>query len=77
MAALTNFSIVGDTLHFNIAHEDNGIGSLPFYNQITAHLTRNELRLVSIVPDNQPAGPRPAGGISLLGPLPYEATAGG
>ena len=77
MAALTNFSIDGDTLHFNIAHEDNGIGSLPFYNQITAHLTRNELRLVSIVPDNQPPDARRAGGVSLLGPLPYEATAGG
>lgn len=78
MAALTDFSIAGDTLRFNIAHEDNGIGSLPFYNQITAHLTRNELRLVSIVPDNQPAdAPRVAGGVSLLGPLPYEATAAG
>jgi len=76
MAALTDFSIDGDTLHFNIAHEDNGIGPLPFYNQITAHLARNELRLVSIVPDNQPATTRRVGGLSLLGPLPYEATAG-
>lgn len=77
MAALTDFSIDGDTLHFNIAHEDNGIGSLPFYNQITAHLTRNELRLVSIVPDNQPSSAPRVGAVSLLGPLPYEATAGG
>jgi hypothetical protein len=74
MAALTDFSIEGDTLRFNIAHEDNGIGALPFHNQITAHLTRNELRLVSIVPDNQPAGAPRVGGVSLLGPLPYEAT---
>lgn len=77
MAALTNFSIEGDTLRFNIAHEDNGIGSLPFYNQITAHLTRNELRLVKIAPDNQPPDSRSGGGISLIGPLPYRATAGG
>jgi hypothetical protein len=75
MAALTNFVIDGDTLRFNIAHEDNGIGSLPFYNQIVAHLTKNELRLVSILPDNQPADAPRIGGVSLLGPLPYEATA--
>ncbi|MGH8141280.1 MAG: hypothetical protein ACREU2_01985 [Steroidobacteraceae bacterium] len=77
MVALTDFVIHGDTVTFNISHEDNGIGSLPFHNQIVAHLTKNELRLVSIVPDNQPrpAGPaRPAGGISLLGPLPLEQT---
>lgn len=75
MAALTDFSIQGDTLRFNIAHEDNGIGSLPFHNQIVAHLTKNELRLVSIVPDNQPADTPRLGGVSLLGPLPIEATA--
>lgn len=77
MAALTHFSIEGDTLRFDIAHEDNGIGSLPFYNQITARLTRNELRLISIVPDNQPPNARRGGGVSLLGPLPYAATASG
>lgn len=69
MDALTHFSIAGDTLRFDIAHEDNGIGSLPFYNQVTAHLARNELRLVSIVPDNRPANARRGGGISLLGPM--------
>ena len=74
MAALTNFSVQSDTLRFDIAHEDNGIGSLPFYNQIVAHLTKNELRLVSIIPDNQPASAPRIGGVSLVGPLPVEAT---
>lgn len=74
MVALTDFVIHGDTLTFNISHEDNGIGALPFHNHIVAHLAKNELRLVSIVADNQPPPPpgRPARGISLLGPLPLE-----
>jgi hypothetical protein len=75
--ALTDFSIHGDTVTFNIAHEDHGIGSLPFHNQITARLTRNELRMVNIQADNAPPQPQTAGnGITLLGPLALTPAAG-
>lgn len=76
MVALVDFDVRGDTVTFNLAHEDNGLGSLPFYNHITAHRTRNELRLVSTVPDNQPPRPGPARGLSLLGPLALGPEAG-
>ena len=76
MAALDDFQIQGDTLTFNILHEDWGPGSLPFHNQVTAHIAGNEMRITT-QQDNMP--PRPAGanfGASLLGPVAIEATAG-
>lgn len=73
MNALTDFVIHGDTVTFNICHEDHGLGPLPFYNQITARLTRNELRIISAVPDNRPPPTQPAAGFSLLGPLALES----
>jgi hypothetical protein len=86
MAALGDFRIDGDTLRFNILHEDWGRpGFIPFHNQITAHVAENEMRIVN-VPDRgaqqtQPAGARGparavAGGNTLFGPIPVEATRG-
>lgn len=78
MAALDDFEIKGDTMTFNILHEDWGPGSLPFHNQATVHVTMNEMRL-STQQDNMPAPPQapgPNAGTSLLGPISIEATKG-
>lgn len=83
MATLGDFRIDGDTLRFNILHEDWGRpGFIPFHNQITAHVADNEMRIVN-VPDRgpQPAGAgagaaRAAGGNTLFGPIAIEATKG-
>lgn len=75
MAALDDFEIKGDVLTFNILHEDWGPGSLPFHNQVTAHVASNEMRITT-QQDNQP--PReggPGGGSSLMGPIAIESTA--
>ncbi|HEX4024276.1 MAG TPA: hypothetical protein VHX52_06160 [Steroidobacteraceae bacterium] len=76
MAALDDFRIDGDTLHFNILHEDWGPGSLPFHNQVTAHVSQNEMRITT-QPDNRappPPGRAVFGGTSLMGPVSLEAT---
>jgi len=78
MAALDDFEILGDTLKFNILHEDWGDGELPtFYKHVTAHIGWNELRLTTSA-DHQPRPrPTPPGvvpGSSLTGPIPIEAT---
>lgn len=75
MAALDGFELDGDTLHFNIEHEDWGFGKLPFHNQATAKVTRNEMRLLSVVQDNLPPQPGPGFVVSLIGPVSPEATA--
>jgi hypothetical protein len=80
MAALGDFRIDGDTLRFNILHEDWGRpGYIPFHNQITAHVSQNEMRIIN-VPDRgaqQNRSGRPvAGGNTLFGPIPVEATRG-
>jgi hypothetical protein len=78
MAALDDFRIEGDTLKFNILHEDWGDGELPtFYKHVTCHVGWNELRCTTAA-DHQPAPPRPGiiTGFSLTGPIPIEATAG-
>ena len=85
MAALGDFRIEGDTLRFNILHEDWGLpGFIPFHNQITAHVSDNEMRIVN-VPDRGPrarqapsaaGAKRAAGGNTLFGPIPIEATRG-
>jgi hypothetical protein len=80
MAALDDFSIEGDTLKFNILHEDWGDYSIPFYKHITAHIARNEMRFTTSqenLPKSMP--PRPPGvnfGSSLLGPIAADATTG-
>ena len=76
MAALDDFEIQGDTLKFNILHEDwgaSGGGDTPaFVRPIVAHVGWNELRYANL----RPAGPGPFPGASLLGPIPIEATTG-
>jgi hypothetical protein len=82
MAALDDFEIQGDTLKFNILHEDWGDGELPtFYKHVTAHVGWNEMRCVTSVdhPPPRPSRPLPPGfvpGFSLTGPIPIEATSG-
>jgi hypothetical protein len=82
MAALDDFTIEGDTLKFNILHEDWGDGELPtFYKHVTAHVGWNEMRCTTAADHQPPPPPRPqpAGfvpGFSLQGPVPIEATAG-
>ncbi|HEY6816886.1 MAG TPA: hypothetical protein VI168_15225 [Croceibacterium sp.] len=70
---LENFRIAGDTLEFDIAHQDWGDGpTLPFSRHITAKIAMNEMRMDARRPDQN--GP----GIvaSLVGPIAIEATAG-
>ena len=82
MAALDDFEIQGDTLKFNILHEDWGDGAIPtFYKHVTAHIGWNEMRCVTTVdhPAPHPARSMPPGfvpGFSLLGPIAIEATKG-
>jgi hypothetical protein len=82
MAALDDFEIQGDTLKFNILHEDWGDGELPtFYKHVTARVGWNEMRFTTAA-DHQPAPPprpMPPGfvpGTSLTGPIAIEATEG-
>jgi len=78
MAALDDFEIKGETMTFNILHEDWGPGTLPFHNQATVRVTMNEMRL-NTQQDNMPAPaqpPNPNAGSSLLGPISIEATKG-
>lgn len=76
MAALDDFQILGDTLKFNILHEDWGPGPLPFHNQITAHVASNEMRITFVQDNLPPRPPRPGAGASLMGPIAIAATAG-
>ena len=78
MAALDDFVIKGDTMTFNILHEDWRPGTLPFHNMASVRLGMNELRLTT-QQDNMPAPAQPPGpnaGSSLLGPISIEATKG-
>jgi hypothetical protein len=78
MSALDDFVIKGDTMTFNILHEDWGPGSLPFHNQATVRVASNEMRLTT-QQDNMPAPtnqPGPNAGTSLLGPISIESTRG-
>jgi hypothetical protein len=80
MAALDDFQIDGDTLRFNILHEDWADGELPtFYKHVTAHVGWNEMRCTTAADHQPPAPPPPPGrvpGFSLQGPIPIDATAG-
>ena len=80
MAALDDFKIDGDTLTFNILHEDWGDGDIPtFAKHVTARIGWNEMRCTTTA-DHQPPPPPPAPGrvpgFSLVGPIPIEATSG-
>jgi hypothetical protein len=80
MAALDDFEIEGDTLKFNILHEDWGDGELPtFYKHVTARVGWNEMRCTTTTDHQPPPRPMPPGfvpGFSLTGPIAIEATAG-
>ncbi|HSG33474.1 MAG TPA: hypothetical protein VLA37_02995 [Sphingomonadaceae bacterium] len=72
--ALTNFAIEGDTLTFDIEHEDWGEGStLPFARHVTARITMNEMRIDARRDDVPGGAPIVA---SLVGPIAIEATRG-
>jgi hypothetical protein len=80
MAALDDIVIEGDTLRFNILHEDWADGENPtFYKHVAARVGWNEMRCVTAA-DRQPAPPTATAGrvpgFSLQGPVPIEATAG-
>lgn len=84
MVALDDFSIDGDTLHFNLLHEDWGDADsdsgIPFYKHVTAHISQNEMRAVFMAdhPPKEYALFRGGAsvGASLMGPVAIEATAG-
>jgi len=72
--ALENFRIEGDTLTFDIEHQDWGDGTvLPFPRHVTAHIAMNEMRIDARRPDQ---ANRPGIVSSLLGPIAIEATKG-
>ncbi len=76
MAAIDDFRIQGDTVTFEIHHEDFGGVSLPFHNTITAHLAGNELRVISAIANNVPIEQQPLAyfPFSMIGPVSFEAT---
>ena len=82
LAAIENIHIVGDTLYFDIMHEDWGESDPPrFARNIGAQLVQNELlafvlgKDLVIDPAHPPA--RPAGrGFTLLGPIAPASTKG-
>ena len=80
MAALDDFEIDGEVLHFNILHEDWGDYSIPFDKHVTAWVSGNEMRIVTtqenLPPElaNRPRTIDPLNATSLIGPIPHEAT---
>lgn len=74
MGALENFQIHGDTLEFDIEHQDWGEGDhVPFVRHVTAHIAMNEMRMDARRDD---APDRPGIVASLIGPIAIEATEG-
>jgi len=83
LAALDDFKIEGDTLHFKILHDGWGdSATLPFDKWVTARIVANELRAVFETPTEAGGrgvtGAAPSGnaGTTLIGPLAIEATKG-
>jgi hypothetical protein len=68
MGALEDFFIQGDTVLWDICHEDWGFGQLPYPHQVLAHLSQHELRM-----DVQQPNMRRVVSMTLYGPLPYAA----
>ena len=74
MGALENFAIEGDTLQFDIEHQDWGEGDhVPFVRHVTAYIAMNEMRIDARRADMPN---RPGIVSSLVGPIAIEATAG-
>ena len=66
MAALDDFRIEGDTLKFNILHEDWGDGELPtFEKHVTAHVGWNEMRCTTAADHQPPPPPPPPGRVRI------------
>ena len=82
IGAMENVFIVGDTLYFDIVHQDWGESDPPTFNRnIVAHVVQNEMiaailgKDLVIDPANPPAWP--AGrGFTLVGPTAPEGTRG-
>jgi len=82
MAAMENIAIVGDTVYFDIVHEDWGESDPPtFARNIGAQIVQNEMlafivgKDLAIDPAHPPA--RPAGrGFTLVGPIAPAGTRG-
>lgn len=70
MGAIEDIYIQGDTVLWNICHEDWGFGQLPYPHQILAHIARHELRL-----DAQQPNMRRVVSMTLFGPIPLAAAA--
>jgi len=74
MGALDHFAIHGDTLEFDIEHQDWGEGDhVPFVRHVTAHIAMNEMRIDARRDD---APDRPGIVSSLVGPISLVATRG-
>jgi hypothetical protein len=74
MGALDHFRIHGNTLEFDIEHQDWGEGDhVPFVRHVTAHIAMNEMRMDARRTD---APDRPGIVASLVGPISLEATKG-
>jgi hypothetical protein len=82
IGAMENIFIAGDTLYFDIVHEDWGESDPPtFRRNIVARVVQNEMiaailgKNLAIDPANPP--PRPPGrGFTLVGPIAPEGTRG-
>lgn len=70
MAALEDFFIQGDSVQWNICHEDHGRGPLPYEHHIVAHIADHELHL-----DATQTNVHWIVSMTLLGPLHFAATA--
>ena len=82
IGAMENIVIIGDTVYFDIVHQDWGERNPPtFDRRIMAQVVQNEM-LAAILPDDvkiDPKNPpaRPAGrGFTLVGPIAPEGTRG-
>jgi hypothetical protein len=82
IGAMENVFIAGDSLYFDIVHQDWGESDPPTFNRnIVAGVVQNEMiagilgKDLVITPANPPARP-PGRGFTLLGPIAPEATRG-
>jgi hypothetical protein len=83
IGAMENIIIIGDTLYFDIVHQDWGeIDPPTFDRSIVAQITQNEMLAAilgnGVVIDRAkpPARPTGRGGFTLVGPIALEATRG-
>jgi hypothetical protein len=82
IGAMENILIVGDTLYFDIVHQDWGESDPPTFDRnIVARIVQNEMiaftlgKNLVIDPANPPARP-PGRGFTLVGPIAPEGTRG-